>query len=271
MNHFQAQDIVQQAYTEVMGVSPSRSTRLLTQAWGLTESGYGEGWRGAGKDSHNWGAIQKGMSWNGAYFLTQDSTPQPDGTSKVYTAAYRAYSDHLSGCADLVRVLYKGRHMACLRLADFGDLPGYCEALYDSTYYEGVGKDKTERVIRRRWALLANCIRICRETGEPLADSTQAPETFRDTDGSWLWANTGRELLKALGHSSVKDFQARGRPDNISQAAIGLDGICGPSTWALLLTLAEGIELPETDPLVRARELVTEARGLLESAEGLLA
>lgn len=171
--HEWARGVIQRAFPTVMGRQPTESEIQAVQAVAHLESSYGSGWKGAGRGSNNWGAIQCGSSCkvNGrcdpsVSFEHRDSTPQPDGTNKWYVTCFKKYPTPEAGAADLIKTLFlserksvkgtdktKTRGELLQEAVARGDLRAFSEAMYDTVYYEGTGKDKETRVSRHMGAL----------------------------------------------------------------------------------------------------------------------
>lgn len=234
ISHIRARAIVQAAFAKVLNRPATRTEALFTQAWALVESTYGQGWKGSGEGSNNWGAIQTGGSWDGEKFLTRDTSPQPDGTNKPYEAYYRAYETSEAGAEDLVRVLYVGKHRGCLELATRGDLRAFVWHLRATTYFEGRGATLELQTWHREWQMLTACIRIGHELHELLSDGETPPPTFRD--GGPI-VDPRQSLVRKLGHDSVRSLQDASHPA-LTRREMPVDGVCGPATWALVFLRA---------------------------------
>jgi hypothetical protein len=78
MDHKSAREVIIAAFKQKMGREPSLAEAQLAQAVGAIESSYGQGWKGTGKGSNNWGAVQT----KGPGFSYQDSRPTAEGQKK---------------------------------------------------------------------------------------------------------------------------------------------------------------------------------------------
>lgn len=183
MNHTTARAIITSAFFRRFGRNPTRPEAQLVQAIGDLETDYGRGWKPPGTDSHNWGAIQAHSGWRGPTFSYFDTKPQPDGTSKRYEQAFRAYATDEEGASDLIRTVYladfantnRDRELVVLPRARAGDTLGFSTGLYDTGYYEGFGRDKAERIRHHHAAVLRSIIEQCHELGEPMPDGSAPP------------------------------------------------------------------------------------------------
>lgn len=196
--HEWARGVIQAAFPKVMGRAPTESEIQAVQAIAHLESSYGRGWKGKAKGSNNWGAIQCGScKKNGrcdpnTSFEHRDSTPQPDGTNKWYVTCFKKYPTPEEGAADLIKTLFRSKRKAVKGsdkemtrgelLSDAaarGDLRGFSEAMYDTVYYEGTGKDKATRVQRHMGAMQRALESMTKGTGREIAmidgGNNQAP------------------------------------------------------------------------------------------------
>jgi len=177
-SHTEARALCIVAFEKVFGRAPSRSEAQLCQAIGFIETGYGSGWKPPGRGSNNMGAVQKG-SWNGKTFGYQDSRPNDDGTSTKYYIEFRWYDTPLDGWVDLVKRVYTGglfsgkvgpyRQTMVLAPASAGDSKAFSEGLYDTSYYQGFGKNREERVRNHHKQVIAAVRAQAKELKEPLA------------------------------------------------------------------------------------------------------
>jgi murein DD-endopeptidase MepM/ murein hydrolase activator NlpD len=156
--HKWAREILERAFEKVMGRKPALQEIQLAQTTALMETTYGTGWKGEGKNSNNWGAIQcadcpnKGKPVNGkcptGSFLQQDSSPTPSGKQKVYHWCYKSYPTPEAGAADLIKQIFvnKRRKDLTLDAAENRSIKDFSTAMYDSKYYEGTGKNREENI-----------------------------------------------------------------------------------------------------------------------------
>ncbi len=158
--HKWARKMLERAFEKVMGREPTLAEIQLAQTTALIETGYGTRWKGEGKNSNNWGAIQcadcpnKGKPINGkcpqGSFLQEDSSPTPSGKQNVYHWCYKSYSTPEAGAADLIKQIFvnKTRKDLTLDAAENKSIKDFSTAMFDSKYYEGTGKNRNERIDR---------------------------------------------------------------------------------------------------------------------------
>lgn len=236
--HVQARELARKALEAMLGASSIGAERALAGV-AFLETGYGGGWKGAGKGSFNMGAIQAG-SWAGATFEYTDTHPNADGTSTPYRIAFRKYPTERAGWEDLVKVVFVNRgRSVVLAAAQKGDLLGVSQGLHRTGYYEGFGKTVADRIANHH-AALARAVRAadlaCQETTitVPAPVPDPKPPTLRR-------GSTEREAVRHLQqHLGVA---ADGLFGPMTLAAVityqrsrGLvpDGVVGPATWARL-------------------------------------
>lgn len=209
-----AREIIIKAFPKVMGRQPTEGEIQAVQAVARLETGYGNGWKEAGRGSNNWGAIQCGSSCkvNGKCDLSKsfehrDSTPQDDGTTKWYVTCFKKYPTPEDGAADLIATLFKsdrkstkgGQGTRGERLSAAvanGDLKGFSEAMYDTVYYEGFGKTKEERVANHMKAMNKALNDISKNTQVEIAMSDKLKPAA--TPVIPFTANDANELMSVL-------------------------------------------------------------------------
>ncbi len=187
--------LVKHALAQLYGVEPTRELCQLVQAVARLETGYGDHWHGAGKGSNNMGAIQAGAAWHGDTFSYTDTSPNDDGTSTPYVTRFRKYSTPEAGTLDLCKVVLTGgkapgREVAVLPFAKKGDIHGFSAGLYDTVYYQGFGRSRTERIAHHQAAVFNACAAMAVALGEPMPDGSDPPvpiHVFRlgDTEATW--------------------------------------------------------------------------------------
>lgn len=134
--HAQARSIVQQAFYQVFGRSPTDGEIEAGQALGWQESNYGTGWSAAGAGSHNWGAVQycANCSCPAGTFPYGDSSPD---TGK-YSACFRIYPDDVSGAASMLS-------SAGASALSAPSITEYALRLYQKGYYEGSNANSSQQ------------------------------------------------------------------------------------------------------------------------------
>ncbi len=232
--HQENRDAVIQGFKHTFGHEPSLPVAQLLHATAQIETSCGAGWKGVGKGSNNWGAIQKG-SWKGDTFEYFDTHPNPDGTSTKYEISFRKYPTRMAGAADLARVVYKVRRrdQSVLVAAQDGDALGFSTAMYESGYYEGFGKSKSARIHNHHKAIMRALSMHAKALGEALPDgSMPPPKTLRKH-------SRGPEVAvwqQIIGAAADGIFGPNTETaTKVWQAVHGLkaDGIVGPKTWGV--------------------------------------
>lgn len=246
MNQQDFRQILAQAFWQRTGRTGTRCELQFLQAVAILETAEGEGWHGPGVGSFNMGAIQAG-GWPGATFAYTDTHPNADGTSTPYSIRFRKYSSSVDGCADLVNVVYLGHggHPVLERRdvvwgpASHGNALGFSTGLYDSSYYEGFGRDRDERIAHHVAAVRKGLLTQAYALNEPLPDGSAAPEAPVIWPTLRLGAS-GDAVAKLQRLLHVADDGAFG-PKTLGavvafQRAHGLkvDGVVGQATWAAL-------------------------------------
>lgn len=256
ISHAEARTHIATGYVSVFGEPMvGAATAAAVGGIGLLETENGSGWKGAGKNSNNMGAITAGPKWKGATFEYRDSRPDPKtGKDVWYVTKFRKYPTPAAGFEDLVRIVLKanGRDKAVLPSAKVYDLYGVSKGLYSTTYFTGRAADgNPDARIRRHYiALHASVTRIAKALGEPLPifvdpgkPKAERFPTLRRGSGykDPVERDHVRVAQRALGlvadglygpetEKSVKKFQRA--------EALGVDGVVGKDTWAALLKAA---------------------------------
>lgn len=179
--HVWARNVLIEAFRRVMRREPTINELQTVQSIALLETHYGRGWKGAGKVSNNWGAIQCCQPKNGVCptnsFMYTDTSPQKDGTSKKYSVCFKSYATPVDGAADLIKELFisKKRGVGLLNAASQGSIQGISEVMYDTGYYEGFGKDRNARVSNHMKAVSKAVNTITTALNEPKSISPNQP------------------------------------------------------------------------------------------------
>jgi len=258
VNHQEARDHVVEGFRRTFGHAPKIAEAQILQGIGWLETQYGQGWRGNGKGSHNWGAIQSGRTPcdPAKSFEYTDTTPTSSGTSVPYRICFRKYADDDAGAADLARVAYQ-RRPTVLVAATKGDIMAVSTAMYDTTYYQGFGPTREARIANHHRALLAAIQKGAQALGEAMPDgSVLPPRTLRlqtprmsgtdveraqrllcgNADAAEVLVVLAGEQFGTFGSVTVK----MARAFQAAHAGLACDGIVGPRTWAALEASAAG-------------------------------
>lgn len=183
-------------------LTPAES--LAVRAVAHHETKYGKAWpEGAGKGSHNMGAIMTGELGEACTgFRHKDSNP--DGS---FTGCFRIYPDDEAGFRDLIKVLLKSNVRAA---AGNGDLHGVARAMFDNHYYTGTSKDPETNVNRYEEALTRNLAEIVAATGE---ENTYTPPKSRKLRTITL-ALTGAGLFAIVAYGALSVLSGRPKPND---------------------------------------------------------
>jgi putative peptidoglycan binding protein len=256
VNHTEARQCVIEGFGQLYGREPTITEAQAAQGVGLLESHYGQGWKGAGAGSKNWGAVQKKRPpCDETSFLYTDTHPNADGTSTAYSVCFWRYATDAEGAAGLMRVMYGTveRPKKALERARAGDLYGVSAAMRAAGYYEGFGKTQADR-IANHFRALSNCVRaICAELNEPFPSGKPTtgqgfitlvqkalPKSINPTIRRGSRGTTVRDWQRAIGVVTDGVFGPLTEKETISwQTAHALepDGIVGPKTWTALEAL----------------------------------
>ncbi len=173
LSHTEARALVTLAFATVFGRAPSAFEAMFLQAIAWLETNYGSSWKGAGTDSWNMGAIQRG-GWSGSFFEYTDTHPNADGTSTPYKIGFRKYASAQAGFEDLCRVVYlvNPQRKLALVAAARGDVLAFSTALHKyPCYYEGFGATDAIRIANHAKAVTSAIKQQCAEIGDPLPPS----------------------------------------------------------------------------------------------------
>lgn len=241
-SHAEARELARAALAAVFpGAPPSDGEIAALAGIGFLESGYGDGWKGAGRGSYNMGAVQAGKSWTGATFAYTDTHPNADGSSTPYRIAFRAYPTAQAGWIDLARVAFAGRRTRVREAARRNDLLGVSTELRATGYYEGFGKTQIERIANHCKALTRAVNAAGVVTRPRPLPTTSIPETLR----RGAQGEAVRLLQRELGGVAVD-----GEFGTYTEAAVrtfqgcrglAVDGVVGPVTWTALLRDARSL------------------------------
>jgi len=92
--HAEARQIITAAFRAAFGHEATRSVAQVLQGVGWLETNYAQGWKGSGKDSNNWGAIQSGKP------------PCDPAKNFVYNGALPSYLAYEAKKAGIKRFIY---------------------------------------------------------------------------------------------------------------------------------------------------------------------
>lgn len=143
----QAREIVASQYQAMHKRPATPQAVRAIQLVGRLETRYGLAKPFPG--SFNWGAVQCCKPGTDGCpegsFLHEDSYPRPDGTSVKYAVCFRKYADDNEGARGLISNLTTARQKVW-PLLDSGDAWLIAAAMYDSTYFQGFGKTREDRI-----------------------------------------------------------------------------------------------------------------------------
>lgn len=230
--HQEARELARLALVALFNRAPTDGEVKALAGIAKLETGYGDGWKGAGVGSYNMGAIQ-GVGPAGSFEYV-DTHPNKDGTNTPYRIAFRKYPTALQGWIDLARVAYVNRGRDRVRAAATAcDWYGVSRVLHETGYYEGYGRTVAERIANHHRAL-SKAIAAADGATAPKVVVADVPETVRRGSRGTAVIMLQFELeIAADGEFGPATEQALRR----KQLALGLvpDGVCGPLTWAALL------------------------------------
>jgi hypothetical protein len=141
--------VLQRVWPNVTGSEASLSELQIAGAVATLETSYGQGWKGAGAGSNNWGAIncpQRAVDGQcpGGCFPAQDSSPGQD----LEIRCFKAYASADDGAAGLIREITLRRPHAWEAMRS-GDIDGFSRAMRglsgDPVYFEGIAASAAER------------------------------------------------------------------------------------------------------------------------------
>ena len=244
MNHVQARPIVQEAFElQFPDVIPVRPVIQALQGVCWLETQYGQGWKGPGRGSNNWGAVQSGRPPCNLVtgFQYTDTHPNADGTSTPYSICLAKYATPVAGCARVAALMYgsPGKPKSALERAIAGDLYGVSAAMRAAGYYEGFGRTQAERIGNHYKALFRAVAAISLAIGEPMPDGELPPpptirlgshgEAVRDWQRALnAWREDDADLATDGAFGRITEARTKQ-----FQAAMGLvsDGVVGTLTY----------------------------------------
>jgi len=231
-SHKENRSAIIQGFKHTFRSEPPLPVAQLLHATAQIETSCGEGWTGPGKDSNNWGAIQKG-SWRGETFDYVDTHPNPDGTSTKYRVPFRKYPTRVAGAADLARVVYKvnGRDETVLAAAVEGDAFGFSTAMYESGYYEGFGKTKSDRIRNHHKAIMRALNTHAKALGESLPDGTMPPPKTIRRHSRGPAVATWQQIIGTVADGIFGPNTEAATKKWQEAHGLVADGIVGPKTW----------------------------------------
>lgn len=235
MNHAENRAIVVEAWPLVFDRKPTLFEARTVHATAQLETGFGEGWRGAGAGSNNLGADQAPGCPEDS-FAYVDTHPNPDGTSTEYKVCFRKYRSKLLGAVGLIQLI-QNRPEVVRALAKGSEL-AYSAAMWTSVYYEGFGADEDDRIVNHYLAIVRHAQTISRALGEPMPVGARLLMPPDPGKATLRFGSTGAlvaEWQRIIGAVADGIF---GRYTETAtrrwQTAHGLtaDGVVGPITWA---------------------------------------
>ena len=249
--HQAAREIVKEALLEVLQREPTPNEVLYAQAVGWLETRYGTAWASeAGRNAHSWGAVQyrtaqrlgltppyPTFSPDNLGFLHSDSHPNSDGSNTKYVVYFRKYSSDIDGAVGLVEQMYKRRPQV-LRAAHDGDAYAVSAAMYDTTYYQGYGHNREERIANHHRAVLGAINAIRKATTDALPSSSGMDTTIRRGDVSsnvkawqvWLTAWLDNEFNRDFSGEYTKQYVKLCESKRVKTEGIVVDGVLGQMT-----------------------------------------
>lgn len=205
--HVWARDILKQAFAQMWPDAPLSAIQAA-QAVAILESSYGLGWKGAGKGSNNWGAVQsnppkhsgglKPIFWQDEHpdtsvfscpagtFLRTDSHP----SGRRYWVCFRKYESPLAGAKNLIANIFFSNRKAQGQTHTRGELLRNWarrngslyefSAIMRETYYYG-GRGNKEQAIRGHAAGMNSRVnQIARALNESPAAPPGTPEPVQN-------------------------------------------------------------------------------------------
>lgn len=165
-----------------------------------------------GFESNNWGAqqcstIAKAGKCPDGCFPATDTSPTAAGTSIPYLACFIVNPSPEAGARSLVKLVTVSRPGIAAALTT-GDAQAIAQAMRDARYYEGFGKDQTERVANYAKALLRNAQMNAAGARVPLAITLQPPPPPPIDDGDAAGAGFFGLLFAAVVARITKAGQA---------------------------------------------------------------
>jgi murein L,D-transpeptidase YcbB/YkuD len=150
---------------------------------------------------------------------------------------FRKYSSGIDGAVGLVEQKYE-RRPSVLRAAHDGDAYAVSAAMYDTTYYQGYGHNREERIANHHRAVLGANNAIRKGTTDALPSSSGMDTTIRRGDVSsnvkawqvWLNAWLDNEFSRDFSGKSTKQYVKLGESKRAKTDGIVFNGVLGQMT-----------------------------------------
>lgn len=161
MNTREALDVIEAAYVSLYDSKPEpvEARQLAALAW--IETNYGMGWKGSGRGSNNWGAVQVSCKSDKPKFTSRDT--HSDGTK--YVACFRSYLTPVEGARDMIRIATKTPEEKAAFKS--GSSKKIAEAMFKAGYYEGIGESPSIRIAGRAKLQAAGYNHVAKGLGMP--------------------------------------------------------------------------------------------------------
>lgn len=206
-------DVYFTAFQRVHGRAPTNAELEAVMAVGRHETIFGTAkFRGGlGPGMFNHGAVQCCKPTDGncpaGSFLSQDTTPSPNGGDVVYSVCFKRYASDVDGAADLIRIV--GKKPLALLKASGGSLAAFATGMYLQGYFESTNAAKT--TVDKNAATVAAIQRM------GVADARGVPGDVR----------AGRVLVYAIGldrnaDTNVKEMKGKRKTQLTVNAVAGL-------------------------------------------------
>ena len=254
MDHATAKTIVDSLELDGARLTPAES--LFVRAVCQHETQYGQGWKGAGEASNNWGAVTSpgaGVGVNvdcGPSSFPHKDSRFDDAEKRVveYVTCFRRYDSPDLGAHDAARLILRSNVRQAVAS---GDLTGAVRGMRENRYFLGTSPSAEESVRVYRSSLQRALAAIVGATGEPVpfvqAAGSRAAEAPSPGSSSSESAEASLPTLRAgsvgpavslwrrmMGQPSgdIFDGNTEVRTRHFQQRT-GLvpDGVVGKKTW----------------------------------------